>query len=257
MTKNEHIIGIVGGVGPYAGLDLTQKIFNETIAGSDQEHLPVALFSIPHKIADRSEFLMGKTNINPAYAVHEIILKLEQAGANVIGIPCNTMHAPEIFNTIQSELKTSKSKVQLINMITEVIQFIKNHYSEIHKIGILSTTGTYQSKVYENSLINAGLEPVVANPDLQERIHQAIYHPEYGIKTVSNPVTKKAKNTLVNGIRSLKSKGAEGIILGCTEIPYALPYKKISNLPLLDATQILARALIRNTYPEKLLDYIV
>ena len=53
-----NIIGIVGGVGPYAGLDLTEKIFGQTIASSDQEHLPVALLSLPERIEDRTRYLV-------------------------------------------------------------------------------------------------------------------------------------------------------------------------------------------------------
>ena len=50
--KNQKLIGIVGGVGPYAGLDLCRKIFEQTDAHRDQEHLPIALLSIPQKIKD-------------------------------------------------------------------------------------------------------------------------------------------------------------------------------------------------------------
>ena len=59
------MIGIIGGVGPTAGADLLQKITEETIAGKDQEHLPVILYSIPNKIEDRTLFLQGKIKENP------------------------------------------------------------------------------------------------------------------------------------------------------------------------------------------------
>ncbi|MFW6364556.1 MAG: aspartate/glutamate racemase family protein [Bacteroidota bacterium] len=256
MNNKEHIIGIVGGVGPYAGNLLVEKIFNETKANCDQEHLPVALLSLPSRIIDRTEYLMGNTSINPAYAVHEIIKMLEKTGASVVGIPCNTMHADEIFETLRQEMEKSGSKVRLVNMIDEVTGFIQQHYPKLKNIGILSTSGTYQSGIYQKALNIRNLKPVSPEPGIQENIHQSIYHSEYGIKSVSNPVSKKAKNILVHGIRDLKAKGAEGIILGCTEIAYALPYKELKNIPLFDTVNILARALIYNTYPEKLRDYL-
>ncbi len=248
-----EIIGIVGGVGPYAGLDLARNIFNETIAGKDQEHLPVTLMSIPEKIEDRTEYLLGKTTTNPAYAVSKIILQLENAGCTVIGIPCNTMHAPEIFNVIKNELKKAGSHIRLINMIDEVVQFISHFYPEIHKIAVLSTTGTYKTGIYYHKLKAAGLEPIIHADELQAGIHKAVYDAEFGIKARSKNPSKKAKKILENGISRLKDQGAEGIILGCTEIPYALPYTFLYNIPLLNPTQILARSLIHHTYPDRLL----
>lgn len=252
MIQNSKLIGIIGGVGPYAGLDLTEKIFDETIAQSDQDHLPVALLSIPEKIADRTEFLLGNTEENPAIAVTELIQYLEQLGANVIGIPCNTMHAHEIFGTIQSILYQKNSKVHLLNMIEEVIHFIISNHPGMRKIGILSTKGTYKSEVYDSELRKNGLEPVTPDVTKQDSIHDAIYNPKYGIKAVSRPVSNYAKEILNQGIHQLEKKGAQGIVLGCTEIAFALTDKQKENPKLFDATRILARALIRETYPEKL-----
>ena len=67
----DPMIGIVGGVGPYAGLDLTKKIFDQTLAGSDQEHLPVILVSRPDEIADRTEYLLALTAYQRAVALHQ------------------------------------------------------------------------------------------------------------------------------------------------------------------------------------------
>ena len=250
-----NIIGIVGGVGPYAGLDLTEKIFGQTIASSDQEHLPVALLSFPERIEDRTRYLVGETDINPAFAVADIIEKLEGLGSKVIGIPCNTMHAPGIFNEILHQLKRSNSEVKVIHMIREVAQFIAGHYPNIQKVGILSTIGTWRAEIYPTYLKEKKYTPVVPNEQLQDEIHRAIYDPQYGIKAQSNPVDRQAKATIVKGLRILKEQGAEGIILGCTEISFALPYPVLDDLPLFDPTLILARALIARTYPEKLKDF--
>ena len=247
-----EVIGVVGGVGPYAGLDLCDKIMNETLVKSDQDHLPVALLSVPEKIEDRSRFLLGKSDINPAFAVFEIIQKLHNIGATHIGIPCNTMHAPEIFDTIEDQIKREKLDVKVMNMVDEVTSFINTHYDNMERIGVLSTTGTFKKKIYYNALTNKGLKPIRPSEEIQSEIHEAIYDEEIGIKSKSAPITKRAKNTLVNGIRYLKEHGAEGVILGCTEIAYALPYNKLNDLPLFNTTKILARSLIHQTYPEKL-----
>ena len=89
-------IGVLGGVGPYAGLDLVQKIFNNTRAARDQEHLPVTLLSFPGDIADRIDFLVHGTGKNPGVAIGCILIRLANGGATVLGIPCNTAHSSSI-----------------------------------------------------------------------------------------------------------------------------------------------------------------
>ena len=63
-------IGVVGGVGPYAGLDLAKKIFDNTEAQHDQEHLDVLLVNSPRLINDRTAYILavrdGKTATDPA-----------------------------------------------------------------------------------------------------------------------------------------------------------------------------------------------
>ncbi len=247
-----NVIGIVGGIGPFAGLDLCDKILSKTHVSTDQEHLPVVLVSVPEKIEDISRFLLGESDINPAYAVVEVIKKLQCADATHIAIPCNAMHAPGIFDVIKTQIEETEVKVRLLDMVDETILFIKTYHSDIRKIGVLSTTSTFKKKVYFNALKNIGFEPIRPSENVQKEIHEAVYNKKTGIKAQSTPITNRAKNSLVKGIRYLKHNGAEGIILGCTEIAYAIPYKKLSDVLLFNTTRILIRALINYTYPEKL-----
>jgi len=250
--NNEKVIGIVGGVGPYAGLDLVGKIFDQTIANMDQEHLSVALISIPKEIEDRTLFLLDQTGINPAYAIFRVIRKLEEIGASVIGIPCNTVHAPRIFDVILEELKKANSSVKLINMINEVVEFIRGNYPLVRNVGVLCTIGMYKANVYSNILERKGINVILPDKVLQESVHNATYDPVFGIKAQSNPVTDIAKEKLLEAIHFLQNGGAEAIILGCTEIPLAVTDKKIGKTVIIDPTLILARKLIREVNPDKL-----
>src|SRR5215213_8942139 len=96
-------IGIVGGMGPQAGVALLNSITCMTGAAKDQEHLSAILMSFPGEVEDRTSFLEGNVSINPAYSIANIISRLEIAGANIIGIACNTSHAPRIYNVITEE----------------------------------------------------------------------------------------------------------------------------------------------------------
>ena len=77
--RQDKRIGIVGGVGPHAGLDLTRKLFDHTRAETDQEHLPVMLYSFPDRIGERPAFLLGKTVDNPGEAIGDIMAELAEA----------------------------------------------------------------------------------------------------------------------------------------------------------------------------------
>jgi len=247
------MIGIVSGVGPYAGLDLAKNIFDNTIANVDQDHLPLALLSVPSIIADRTEYLLGIVKTNPALAIAKVILDLEKMGATLAGIPCNTAHASEIFSLIKSKLTVNDSKIKLINMVDETILEITANYPEVKKAGVLSTTGSYQFEVYSSPLKKHGLKPIIPSEKNQkEVVHQAIYDKDYGIKACSSPVTAQARAALLSTIEKLVDQGAELIIKGCTEIVLAVPEKHICGVPTIDPSKVLARSLIKHLDPQKL-----
>lgn len=244
------MIGIVGGMGPIAGIDLSRKIVNETIAAKDQDHISQILFSASERIGDRTEYIQGKIKENPAFAISEIILSLEAMGATVVGLPCNSAHVPSIFVVIEEKLAKLNSTITLLHMVEEVGKFIKAQFPKCKKVGILGTAGTYQTKQY-NCIEKYGLEVINVSEDEVEKVHQSIYHPEYGIKSVPNDISKESLEILDSASKTLIAKGAEVIVLGCTELPLAMPDKFYNrgvtpqrDIPLIDTTLVLARALI-------------
>ena len=121
MSQRDAKIGIVGGAGPYAGLDLSQKLLQQTKATSDQDYLPTLLISTPELIEDRTDFLLGKTANNPAHAIYSNLRDLEALGATVAGIACNTAHAPKIRNIFLEKLKVSESNINKTLLPSPVI----------------------------------------------------------------------------------------------------------------------------------------
>ena len=240
----EKIIGIVGGVGPYAGIDLQTKIAQQTVAQTDQDHLTVISISQPNQILDRTEFLLGNVATNPGIAIAEQIIKLGRMGADVVGIPCNTAHAPEIFDVVCARLQEANCSVDLLHMIRETAVYIQTEHPEVKTVGVLSTTGTYKTQIYPQILQPMGFKTVVPEVDMQDSlIHPAIYDLAYGIK--ANGFTDRARTNMLVGIEVLQQKGAQAIILGCTEIPIVISAAKIGPTICVDPTKILARSLIR------------
>ncbi|MCF6243081.1 MAG: amino acid racemase [Bacteroidales bacterium] len=255
--NSEKIILIGGGVGPMAGVELHKKIIENTLTGGkDQEHFEIWHLSRSPDIPDRTEYLTGKINENPAegmartFLLMDKMLKVEKKSA-VGGVTCNTFHAPEIFNIFTNILKQNDSDIKILNMIEETGNFIKDNFKNIKKIGLMSTTGTRQAGIYSNILKTFDLEILEVEKQEQAALHDTIYNLEWGIKALS-PITEKAKIRFENFAQTLIDKGAEALILGCTEIPLALQGKYFQETPLIDPVYVLARALIKNANEKKL-----
>lgn len=248
------MIGIVGGMGPIAGVDLSSKIIIQTKAGKDQEHISQVLFSAPERIGDRTEYIQGKIMDNPAYAIADIILSLEKMGASVVGLPCNSTHAPEIFSVIEGCLIEKNARIQLLHMIYELGVFIKSHFQNCKKIGVLGTIGTYQSGLF-HQIDDNDLNVINLSETEVENVHQSIYHPEYGIKSVPENISEESLEILERASNSLVAKGVEVIVLGCTELPLAFKENHFKGIPLIDTTLVLARALIASVDPGKLKEW--
>jgi len=248
-------IGIIGGVGPEAGVCLEHYILEETRKQnnpkSDQEHIPTFHLSCPELISDRSNYLSLK-NVgieNPAEGALEVLKLFEVMAEHqheelYVGIPCNTFHAAKIFQKIEFQIIEKKFEhLHLINMIEETGKAIKENFNHMKKIGLLCTTGTREAKVYHDILLPMGFEVVEIADINQEQVHDTIYNINWGIKSGMHNKLKTRKNML-EFADSLIQQGAESIILGCTEIPLVLTESHIKNIPLIDPMRILAETLV-------------
>lgn len=235
-----------------AGADAAQKIFENTNAATDQEHIDLYLTSTPRSIGDRTEFLL-EGGSNPAEGLYRNALQLISLGASTLIVPCNTAHAPPIFDVLKMKLHDSHPEVTLLHMIEETAKHIGERFRERTTVGLLATKGTHALKTYPNALLAyPHITLIEPSKESRERVHDAIYNPRYGIKAQA-PVSKEALAILLEEAHTLHERGAKALILGCTELPLALTKETIS-LPLIDPTVVLARSAIEHTEPAKLKD---
>lgn len=192
---------------------------------------------------------------NPDRGLFKVIQLLDAAGATVAGIPCNTAHAPRIFSNVLSMIHAHGLRIKLHNMIADTVQEIQTRLGKDIRVGVLSTLGTYKTGLYREYLEKMGIPIVQPDESQAIEVHSAIYHPVYGIKACSNPVSQEARRIVEEAVRVLSDEGANVVILGCTELPIALPCDSLDGISLIDPTAILARTLIKETYPEKLQHY--
>ena len=226
-------IGVVGGVGPAATVDFMSKIVRNSPASSDQEHPKLVVEQNP-QIPDRTGNLIGD-GADPTIALYSTCKKLEADEADIIAIPCNTAHA--FVERIQPYLS-----IPIINMLFETASHIKRHHAGCRKIGLLATSGTIASRVYHQALETDGFELLVPDDENQKRVMSAIYGPK-GVKAGFNQ--GQCAEELLEALISLAARGAEVIILGCTELPLLIEKNNTFPVPggtvvILDPADILA-----------------
>ncbi len=246
-SQSETVIGIVGGMGPEAGLMLFNNIMTYTNASRDQDHLPVILMSFPSNVVDRTEFLEGKHTLNPAYPVARIVQKLEAAGAGVVGIACNTMHTPRIFDVLLAELGRVHCGVQLLHMPLETCRYIRSVYPGLKRVGLLTTNGSYRYGTYKNIMERMGFDIVVPDADMQQNvIHRMIYDKQFGIKANPGVITARSAEWMEQSLYYFKKREVEAVVLGCTELPALLEgQKEAKGMAVVSSVEAMALGLIR------------
>lgn len=206
-----------------------------TEAERDQDHINM-LVSNHATIPDRTEYIMGRSSESPAVTMSEDAMMLENAGCSFLVIPCNTAH--NFYEEIESTVK-----IPVLNIVEETIGFARARGAArgavIGTLGIMATEGTVKSGVYGRYCRPEGLETVVPDPDFQGKVNHMIYD---RIKA-GLPVTREE---MMEVIDHLRAKGADAIVMGCTELSIAYADLGLgdSEPDLVDSLDALARATI-------------
>lgn len=225
---NDKIIGIIGGMGPEATIDLYSKILMATRVKKDQDHFRVIIDSNP-KIPDRTKAILG-IGESPVDEIIKTGKTLEKIGVDVACLPCITSHY--FIEEIQEKLS-----FPILNALIELDRWIDKHYPEAKNIGVLATTGTIETGLFTKYLKGINIiYPTTKNQD--EKVMKAIYGID-GIKS-GNKGDKPLK-LLQSASNGLIQNGADLIISGCTEIALVLKPHHISK-PLLDPMLIVAES---------------
>jgi len=165
----------------------------------------------------------------------------------IAAIPCNTFHAPRIwgdFIALLIDAGLDGERLRLVHLIDETLAFVDEVVPECARIGLMSTTGTREAGVYRDLLEGRGYELIEVEYADQQQVHEAIYNSTWGLKAAS-PATIRARRSFEQFAGRLIEAGAEAIILGCTEIPLALPNATFEGVPLVNPVDAVARSMIK------------
>jgi len=220
-------IGILGGMGPMATVDFVQKIVQLTPATNDQQHLPLLVYSVP-QIPDRTACLLDDGE-SPLPAMQAGVDFLVAGGASCIAIPCNTAHY------WQPMLKVPEG-ITVLHIAEIVAQQLKT--SGCNRVGLMATDGTWQGGVYSHPLQQQGITVLDSEESLQQQVMAGIY------KIKAGELVAGAEQ-LEQQAEQLLDRGAEKVIMACTEIPLGLQSIDAAVLPhTIDATAELAAACV-------------
>ena len=156
---------------------------------------------------------------------------LESGGADFAIICTNTMH--KLYDIIQQRVR-----IPLLHIADPTAESIMDE--GIKQIALLGTRFTMEENFYKGRLVdNYGLSVIIPAPEDIEIIHRIIYE-----ELCAGITQSDSKNKYADIIRRLVEEGAQGIILGCTEIGL-LVKQEDSPVPLFDTTEIHARAAVK------------
>jgi len=228
-------IGLVGGLTWYSSLEY-YRIINEqiNIRLGDDEAAKIILNSVNYGEI-KSLTLEGNWN-----KITNIICgaakKIEDAGADCILIGANTMH--KIAREVQDSIN-----IPLIHIADAVAKEIKKR--NLSTVALLGTKYTMQLNFYTNKLAEYEIETLIPDEEDVQMVNNSIYN-ELG-KGLIFPQTKQNYLQLID---RLVGQGAEGIILGCTEIPLLIKQRD-SPVPVLDTTFIHSMAAVNFALTEE------
>jgi aspartate racemase len=229
--KHKKAVAILGGMGPEASAYMYNRLIqlasDEFGAKHNDDFPEIILHSIPVP-----DFISSIKEKDTALAMLQYrVIQLSKLDISCLSIACNTAHL--LLPQLQEI-----SNVPFISMIDAVVDTIKKEKKK--RVGLIATPITTKTKLYQDVLEKNHIEilvPTQAQIDMQASV----------IRNVIAGKLIKSDSLKLQGIaNSLQRRGAEGIILGCTEMPLVFP--TTYSLPVYNSVDILSRALLRIYY---------
>ncbi len=222
-------LGVLGGMGPAATADFLAKLAKRTPAECDQDHPRTIVYSDP-TTPDRSDAVLGQ-GASPLEAMLEGIAFLDQAGVDLIAVPCNTAHY------WYSQLQDA-TNVPILHIVDAVNTQIAQEADEIQTVGLLATDGTVSSGIYHDVLGGHGRRVLTVDHDQRDNPVMA------GIRAVKAGEMVTAREYLTSAMSDLAQLGAEGVVYGCTDVSAAMQPATDVPLRAWDSADALALACV-------------
>jgi len=229
--KAGRVLGVLGGMGPLASAQFMLRLTLLTPAARDQDHVPAVLWSDP-RVPDRAAAWDG-TGPDVLPALVRGLHGLAAAGCGAVAIPCNTAHG-------WIEGMRAATALPILHIVDAAATELRRLAVPPGRVGIMGTAATLAMRLYQDPLAAAGWPCIEPTADEMARLVVP------AIAAVKANQVPDAYAPLAEAVQALRARGAQGVVLGCTEIPLGLqagPYEQLG-VPLVDTIDGLARASI-------------
>ena len=218
-------IGIIGGMGPLATLELQRRILNFTQANCDHQHLRLLVDNNP-QVPSRIKALAAK-GPSPLPVLTSMALGLVQQGAQLLAMPCNTAH--HYYAPLAQAVN-----VPLINMLEVSAQVLGERFNPGAKVGLLASSSLVEAELYSEVLAAQGLQLVVPDSRVQQQLMAMILAVKAGERVTAQ--------SLVELVEPL-SQQVDCLLVGCSELSIVAGQEAMP-VAVVDSLDCLAKALV-------------
>lgn len=205
----ERILGVLGGMGPLASAHFMIRLTQLTHADRDQGHVPAVLWSDP-RLPDRAPALLGHAGAaDPLPGLLRGVQALRQAGCGAIAIPCNTAHG-------WAEVLEAGCGLPVLHIVDATAAELRGALRPGAVVGLLGTVATLRLRLFQDRLQPQGWRCIEPDADEMARLVMP------AIDAVKAGRVAGTFAPVMQAVRSLQDRGAEAVVLGCTELPLSL-----------------------------------
>ena len=222
-----NILGIVGGLGTETSCSFCLNI-NQAIKKSQGVQPQVIMENVPISDQALKRIAYGKFSAEVLGLLVDSVKRLNACRANLIVIPCNTVH---VFITDLRRI----SDVPILSIIEETVKECQK--MSYKKVGLLGSTTTINEGLYSTELQKYAIDVIVPDGEDQQFVSECI------LRIINQSATVEDKKRMIEIAEKMQSKGAEGLILGCTDLFLLISAQDVTIL-LVDSTTILEKAVV-------------
>lgn len=233
---SHRTLGIIGGMGPEATVDLMRRVIHATPARDDQDHIRMLVDNNP-KVPSRIKALVDGSGESPAPTLVSMARGLAGSGADFLAIPCNTAH--HYLREVQQSVD-----VPILNMIGLTCDRIVRENPNIRRVGLLASTAVIRTALYRDYFSRYGVQ-VISPPEASQDILLSMIR-----EIKSGNFTPGSLNSLAAVSNEMIDRGAETIVIACTELSIVAIELQLS-ITIYDSAQVLAEAIVAEAKAEK------
>ena len=226
-----RVLGVLGGMGPLASAQFMARLTLLTPAERDQDHVPAVLWSDP-RVPDRNDARRG-AGPDPLPVLVRGLRGLAAAGCGAVAIPCNTAHG-------WIDGLRAATVLPILHIVDAALNDLRHRAVPPGPVGVMGTEATLAMRLYHAPRAAAGWPSLEPTPEEMRRLVTP------AIAAVKANRVSDAYAPLAEAVLMLRNRGAQAVVLGCTEIPLGImagPHETLA-VPLVDTIDALARASI-------------